>query len=365
MSNTVSLSFYILSFLTSAYFFSYYKKEHTIVRWIGIIIATVIPSLIAGLRYNVGTDWSNYYYILKVIKNTPVKELLTNSFWNVERGFLLLSKALVSLGGVPFAFGGIAFITLLIVEVTLIRDYPEYNITLAYFIYLFTYFTQSFNIVRQILALSFVFAGMKYVFESKPIKFLWMIAIATSFHRTSLIAIPIYLMWNREQSKALSTPKFLGVAAAASVIVVFWRAILRNLLGYGGIFIKYIGFLNDNVARNRDFYVKVIVFVVIYIIHKRMQDEDEKHKMFLQMGFINLLIGTTGFYITFFKRIGLYYEIPIILLLTSLENAFTEKSKTIWNVTISVVVIFYFILVSFILGHNEVFPYQIYPKYAL
>jgi hypothetical protein len=57
-------------------------------------------------------------------------------------------------------------------------------------------FYSSFNIVRQILAVSIVFAGSKFLYERKIIKYCLIVVVASFFHKTALVMIPFYFILN-------------------------------------------------------------------------------------------------------------------------------------------------------------------------
>ncbi len=54
----------------------------------------------------------------------------------------------------------------------------------------------SFNLIRQIVAATFVVLGSKYLYEKKFFKYALFIILAASFHKASLIMIPLYFLLN-------------------------------------------------------------------------------------------------------------------------------------------------------------------------
>lgn len=364
MSEINSLLLYIFVFSISTFLFSKYRSRNWLWRRFCIMAAIVIPSVFAGMRYRVGTDWDNYYFSMTIIRNTPFWELLSNtSIANAEYGYKVLVKLLSYVGGNGFIFGMFAFLTLLFMADALIKEYKEKNTTLAYFMFLFIYFGNSFNLMRQTLAAAIVFWGMKYLFSDKLANFIVVCLVAATIHMTALLAIPISILWNRKEKKAAKYSYFIPFAIIVGILVIFWRNILIRLLGMRFSFIqKYSIYLENNIARNRDFYVKLLVFIVLFFVFNLSIERDEKDKLYLEMGIVNLLIGTTGFYITFIKRLGIYYEIPVIIMISSVNKIFERNSRKFVNIAIGILIICYFILVYFIIGDSKIIPYQVWPE---
>lgn len=72
MSELGSLFFYLFLFLVSTIFFSGYKSKRKIVRYIGISVSIILPAVIAGKRYKVGTDYMNYTAIINNIRSSTL-----------------------------------------------------------------------------------------------------------------------------------------------------------------------------------------------------------------------------------------------------------------------------------------------------
>lgn len=365
MTELGSLFFYIVIFSISTLLFSFYKCENVSVRWIGVFLSVLIPSIVAGLRYQVGTDWDNYSYNMTLIRSLSFYDVFHNSILsNGEIGFLFIVKILSYCFNNEFIFGIFAFATLAFISNALIREYTEYNISIAYWIFLFIYFSNSFNLMRQTLAVAIVFWGMKYVYKKNRKRYIYIIIVLFAFliHFSALIALPIYFLWNRKKERALNMRIYIPFAVCVGIFVVFWRNILQIFLNFGNVFIsKYSKYMNNNSGKNRDFYLKALIFITILILFYGTKVKDEKIKLFLQMSFINLLICTTGFYITFFKRIGMYYEMPVIILIAATTRTFYKDYKVAINVISSVAVIVYFTLVYYIIGDSNIIPYHIIP----
>ena len=350
---------YYAVFLFSGMLFSTYKQKNEVVRRIGVALSVIVPSIMAGARYRVGTDWDNYNYNMTLMRTISFHEVFHHRLLsNGEFGYKLIVKLLSYLFSNEVIFGLIALATLGFIANALIQEYKEYQITIAYIMFLFIYFGNSFNLMRQTLAAAIIFWGMKYIFRNDFIHYYITVFCAFLIHFTALFAIPLFYIWNKKERKALNIKQYLPVIGLFSIFVLLWRVILRIALGYGNAFIgKFAIYLSDNEGKNRDFYLKGIIFLFLLIMFFYTSMRSEKIKMFLQMGLLNIIIGTTGFYITFFKRLGIYYEMPVIILIAALSKGFRKESRIIVNIISCMVVMAYFALLYYFIGDSKIIPY--------
>lgn len=359
MSDIGSVLFYIVVLLTSGFFFSLYKSRKKLIRRCGISISIIIPTVLAGIRYDVGTDYENYNGIFTLLRNITVKDIFAHNL-RFEKGFLILSKICTCFCSNKMIFAIIAFLTISIFVYTILNQYQDYNLTVCYIVFLFLDFTTSLNIMRQYLAVVLVFFGLKYVFENKPIKFLLIVIFAMTFHLTAVLALPMWFFWNHKENKSISlqikAPAFVG----AVLIIINWKKILKYFINFNIPFIsKYAGYLSGNEANNKSFYLHVVIALIMLFLVKYLKRYDDRILFFMYAYVIGILIEYTGFYITFVKRIGLYYMFPGILLFSMLERSFAgRQNKQIVRIMICTFWIMYFIVSASILKQGGLIPYK-------
>ncbi len=363
MGNLESLVIYIFVYAFSTMLFSFYKNRNTALRYLCVFLAVLIPAVFAGARYHVGTDYKVYDRNFTYIRSIPLKSVILNdtALQSTEYGFLVLTKLLTYLGSNKVVFGFLAFIMSGLVAVSLVKEYRGSYISAGYFMYLMIYFTTSFNIVRQGLALAIVFWGYKYIFKHQFGKYVLVICIAALFHYSTFIALPAYFFWNHKRNRAMDRSKFSVVLIVASFLVIFWRRLYMLAVDLGFPWIgKYVDYLKNNHARNRDFFIKALLGAVVIILYTRLNKKNEKIKALIQMYMINILIAFTGFYITFVKRLGLYYEIPAIVLVSTIPKWFERKSQYMAYMLCILAVVIYFTLAFYITGDADIIPYRVH-----
>ena len=133
----------------------------------------------------------------------------------------------------------------------LVSVYRKYSISYVTSVFLFVvssdYISWMFNGIRQFMAVTIIFAGTGWIIERKHFRVLLLILVASQFHASALLMIPIYLIaqgraWNGR------TIIFIGLAFLAVLYADRFTDVLEYLLAdtqYGNVVMDFRGF-NDN-----------------------------------------------------------------------------------------------------------------------
>lgn len=165
------------------------KEQMRWVRW--FIVAFLL--LFVGLRYNTGADWKMYTYVFDSIP-IGMKKL----GWEI--GFVGLMKTFYYLFGNYYVLQFAATLFLLFAVNRLYSRYSSYpvlSISLFVFLFLFTILMAQ---VRQSIALGIVLLATPYIFDKKFLPFVVTVGIASLFHVSAVLALPLYFL-NRPINK--------------------------------------------------------------------------------------------------------------------------------------------------------------------
>ncbi|MEG2869205.1 MAG: EpsG family protein, partial [Terrisporobacter sp.] len=170
------------------------KSNYKIVRKLSVFLTILIPSIVAGLRYYVGTDYETYYN-LYIIINSGEKT-------RIEYGFELLNKALYLIGlNEQSIFFASSLIIMFFIYKALYRYRETLDIGLGMGIFMLLYYFSSFNVIRLMIAVSICFYNVENIKEKNFLKFLIYNLIAISFHNTAITQLPMYFVYNYIVSK--------------------------------------------------------------------------------------------------------------------------------------------------------------------
>ncbi|MFC1702013.1 EpsG family protein [Pseudomonadota bacterium] len=158
-------------------------RDHSVLKWsvIGLLLAIFI-----GFRHEVGGDWGGYLRLFSFIDFFSFKEVILESdpgykllnWWVEKQGFEIYTVNLVC--GAIFTTGLVAFARR--------QPYPWLALAVA-FPYLVLVLGMGYT--RQGVALGFIFLSLNALEFHQFKRYLLYIALATLFHKTALIMIPL------------------------------------------------------------------------------------------------------------------------------------------------------------------------------
>lgn len=156
-----------------------------------VLIVSMALFLVAALRYGIGFDYISYLPIFEQIHATEWGALFTLPF---EFGFLAFTKLLMSISASPvFLYAVYSALMVGIVAVAIYRC--SVLPWLSFFLYVALHFySQSMNLLRQALAAAIVLLAIEFLKNKRPVPYMALILLASSFHKTALIMIVVYFI---------------------------------------------------------------------------------------------------------------------------------------------------------------------------
>lgn len=357
MTNIESLMLYIVVLGTASLCMALYENQKKQIRFVFFSLAIMLPVLLAAFRVDVGTDYVAYRGILKWSMDNTFLSVLTE-YKMFEIGFRIIVKLVMLPQSMVIGWGILAFIPIVLVIHTLKTQYKGISLSVAYTVYLHLFYTASLNIVRQYIAVAIIFWGMKYIYQNKFWKFLGVVLVAMTIHRSAFIVLPLYFLWNHKKDKMAGTVKVSVISVVLCVLIVMWIPILNVAISSFSFLSKYRYLVQGNGGNNRDIFIKIVLLFMAILFYKYYKNKDKRMLLYVYALFISVVIGFTGFYTTFFKRISLYYEVPMIVLFGYLPTFFKSNSRLLVKIGIYVYAIGYFILSAYILGQSDLIPYN-------
>jgi hypothetical protein len=152
---------------------------------------------LATFREGIGYDYQSYIDIFEQVRTGG--QSLGSVFSNlinggIEPGFYLLNRFLSLFVTSSVVMYGVYSFLMLAPVAYFIYRYSK-DVWLSTWIYVtVTFFYTIMNFVRQGMAVSIILLGYKFLREKKTIPFLLIVLLATMFHKTALIMIPVYFL---------------------------------------------------------------------------------------------------------------------------------------------------------------------------
>jgi len=266
-------------------------------------LLTIVLVFISGFRYGVGMDYHPYEWVMGAIINDG------NVHTRIGyRSFVLL---LDSLG---FSYQAI-FFTMAFVTVSLFMmfyyRYSKYPLLSSFlFVTMPILYLYTMNSARQFLAAGIFTIGLKYIIERNLFPYLITIIIASLFHKSAILLLPLYFILHKKASILL----YLITAIFYFSILLFAEPIAK----YVGISLSYFYFY-ENIAVSLKAYVFLFIFLFVYLLKDKLIKVDRINTVFINMLFIAILISFTPVISNFptvpILRLNTYFlfVIPIVM----------------------------------------------------
>ena len=292
------------------------KKPNTLFVWLVFFCL----AFVAMFRYGVGTDFYNYYKT----------ELWTNKFNEgeyLEPGFTLLAVLCKKIFGSQRGILTIisAFITITIFVFTIARSKENFAISVMLFIFIGC-FTGMFNGVRQYLATAIMFAGHRFIINKKPIKWLLVVLLASTFHVTAILMFFVYFVANLNCNWKL-------------VIMYLFIAIIL-LFAYEPLF-NLVGALKQDEINTSDSYMTATVnmlrvlvqgvpVIFLFFIKKSDINEDKETRFLLNICLLNAAIAIASMNSAYLARFWIYTSCFQILMYPKIFSKMKSRESLIF-----------------------------------
>lgn len=293
--------------------------------------------IISGFRGDFTSDYKSYSDLFSYVNTFSFREIFEMNFF-MEKGYIMLNKIIgIFSENSIYLMVTISFIILILFFREFRRESSYVWFSVLLFINIGSYYT-SFNITRQILATAIVFAGSKFLYERKFIKYLIIVVIAALFHKTALIMIPFYfILQNKFRGKTIFFV-FLALLILTIYIDRFMDLIQRYF---------YIGYTYGIVGRNITNVVVPLAIFIFVLFYLNLVDLNKNRN--------NILVNAVLFYV-FFSILGLRVQIlqrfaeffsPYALIL--IPNIVSQiKDKYLKKGYVIIIIIFFLVMYNYV-----------------
>lgn len=364
-----------------------YSKKYRKYKLLILFLTILLFAIVAGLRYEVGSDWLQYYSGPELIGKGQFFRGYDKGKYEI--GYILVCKIihLLGLGGsaLLFTYG---FLTYTFLFITIDKYSNDISVPFTVFVYGCLYYLVSFNITRQALAISIAMYAISHLDvdfwqrdEIKKIsliskikhniKFICWSVIAFLFHQASIIcllALPICLLMRKKNWIRLVS---FGIVIIAVVnFRMFTQLAIRftgstsfqwyfiGQVGEQGSWIKYIfrylpmvlfiwmGY--DSLIKNKKIYDVYNLFIVGLIVNglSVVTGTEIERICFPFLYFLVIMMGFA------------YKNSDNFLRLFGVKIRLPKRFKNIYKLALSFFMIWTMWYIFFYSGSYHVVPYQ-------
>lgn len=302
-----------------------------------VFLATAVLILVSGLRYDVGTDYLSYSRAF-LTRAARLKDDL-KSFKEPGLDFIAWISSKFSRDYALFFF--IVSVITVSLNVKTIKKYSD-SICLGLMFYVLTgAWHNSFNGIRQYLAAAILFAGHRYMYERKFWKYLFVVFLATCFHTTALIMLPVYFLAGRKFTwKNILLIMISVVAIRFSYDYLF--DIMNFLKGHDQSEYEYMK-TEVNIMR---VLVTVPPLIMAFATSKEIKDEPE-NAFYMSMLAVNAAFMFATANSAYLARVGIYTEVYIALAFPKFLKGYNLQTQKVISLSaIALYIIYWYYEIS-------------------
>lgn len=310
---------YILSF-----FARYFSKPITTAsifikpnKLLVFFVLTVLV-LVSGLRKNIGdTYFYMYSYTLKDFNWGDID-------FNGDFGFDILQMFLQDLSRDPqLLVFSTALITNALIIIVLYKYARVFELSLYVYITSGMYLT-SMNGIRQFLASAIIFTATKYLLDGNWKKYMLVVLLAATIHKSALILIPIYFIVRR---KSWSKETYILLFVAVFIVIGFsqFSGALFSALEdtqYG----HYQNF-SEGGANILRVVVNAVPLVFAYLGREKFTKIFPHNDYFVNMSILNLVFMIISTQNWIFARFSIYFGLYNLILISWVVKLFSDKDQ--------------------------------------
>lgn len=331
------MNIFIINILSLFVWQYIYKKNINIPKikiyiMFGILLQFVV---LQGFRdYSVGADTLKYvkYYNYFRGLNISLSEMLMHPPLAFERGYLTLMYICD-----VFNVSSRMFIVIIsiIINILILRFIYYISDDFILSIWLFIaleYFSLSFTMLRQMIAIGLILNSYIYIERKEKYKSLGLILIAILFHKTAIVFLPFYIIFNMKICNSNNELLKKGVNFFKSYkliicisIIFFSKIILTKpiLLICSYIYPGYVAVHNNDFPTL--FFVMMGILIISIIIESKHNVKNERYQQLQFLMFASCLIQIFVIEFSEISRASLNTYVFIIALLPLMINKIDNK----------------------------------------
>ncbi len=317
----------------------------------GAVLSAVAVILfgVAACRLNVGNDYAKYVEFMHLV--------VSDAYVPTEAGFNWLVRILYGISGFENYLLVFAFFALATIVIFLGAIYKQStNFIFTFFLFMaFAYYFQAFSTVRYYLAVALAIYSIPYVLRREWVKFLMIILLGATFHKSLLVVIPLYFLASLNWKKWTVLP----VALVCVSFFFFQEFYLRVLV------FLYPTYENTEYLDGGTSFINILRCAAVLVLslryYRQTVKDDPRNRFYFYCNAGALILYTCCSFIPVISRIGYYLTVTHIFFLPALTDGIrNDKLKRLFTWGIMAAGILYFAMYMLRAGEDgvRILPYQ-------
>lgn len=312
---------------------SYDKKiKYLAIFW--SIIVLIILVFVAGLRDGIGDTYAYKASYIKLVNNPSLFK------FKGDFGLDLLSLLLIQVSTDPQI---LIFITALITNLFNIIEFNKYRSYLELQIYIYItsgYYIVTMNGIRQCLVAAILFGCTNMIVEGKFKRYLIIVLLVSTMHKSALILIPMYYIVRHEAW----SKQIIKLIIISAICIVFYNQLEPILFKAieNTQYSNYSGYDEGGSSFIRTL-VNAVPVILAYLKRSELKEKWDNSNIFVNISVINLVFVALGMYQWIFNRFTLYFQLyNFILIPYIIKNCVRGREKRLLYIGVIVCYLIFF-----------------------
>lgn len=391
---------YLLTFSVSCFLFltseSRRVKKHSLLKWFIIILAIVIPSLLAGFRNpSIGTDIKVYgdFWFIYAGKMSFFEYMKFANKCSVGVVYALLNWIVFQTTGnrIVFYFSP-SFIETLCVYLSLniiknsgnyilckplksytknidLKNNNKFSIAFSMFCYYTIFYNNSLNLLRQFLAIAVVCLAYAFLIKQNYLVSFFIIVIAVLCHNSAVFAvllIPLYWATNKINSKQKIYLFNIVLFIAITIIMVLYKPFLLFTISHGILSSRFMTYLEATVVGGRIIRIGFwgILMILACLAFSKMINYYKDNKFILSC----ITISTAFSFVLFMGnvyaiRMAYYFDFSALVFIPMIPKIYKadfggKKSRMLVYVLLIIILVGRWYLEYVRANNGQTYPYK-------
>ncbi|MBY5947414.1 EpsG family protein [Photobacterium rosenbergii] len=242
----------------------YYFISDKLIRNLITYSTILVLGLFSGLRYHTGWDWEAYDYFISSLPGFLSGDVFANNIFNYEPLFVITVSILNEFSISVFAFFAL---TTVMLTITSAKRYLGKYLGVFFVCYLFYGYFHNFSIIRQGISAAIFIYSVRFIHGKKAFHYLISIFVASLFHASSLILLPVYFVVNKVEPNQKKVLIFIVISFlfVMTPLLSSLNSVIPFLSLFGEKVNMYLS--NENLSYKAGFslkYLEQIILVAIF-----------------------------------------------------------------------------------------------------
>lgn len=312
-----------------------------------ITICFILLFFVSAFRGDFSTDYKSYYNMFQSFNTLTFAEIFSINFYLnvIESGYAMLNVIINYFTNNAIWLFVVSSVTILLpIYKSILLESNIKWLSILLFLIIGNYF-DSFNIMRQIMAASIVFAGSNYLYKRNYHKYVIFVLIASLFHVTAIFMSIFYFLLILKPRKISGVIYFIF----GLLLFVFMEEITRLIDLYlfnGYYYSSYSGIGMSSIS----LYNAIVPFAVgmfTLIFRKYLNQDSIKHRVWFNGTLLWVLFELLSIKLFLITRISTFFSPFMYLLVPAIISNLKDtrlKIASIIQIVGLLLLYFYYIL---------------------